>query len=377
MNQVTHESAMRVSAVLRRAGLAVCGVAMSVCLPAQGAEPTPCVASGAQDRPLATESYRIPSEMPGIELYMRNKRPNGVDLFPPERIVLYVHGATYPSETAFDLPLAGFSWMDFLACRGFDVYLVDLRGYGQSTRPPEMERPPADSPPLVSTDVAVRDVAAAVAHILNRRHVKRISLIGWSWGTTIMAAYTTQNPDKVHRLVLYAPLWLRTPPPADKAEPEQPLGAYRTVTKDAARKRWLNNVPEQKQKTLIPPGWFETWVDATWATDPTSAKSGLLRAPNGVMQDLRSYWAAGKPYYDPARIAAPTLITYAEWDTDTPGYMAQQLFALLVNAPWKRLVEIGEGTHTVIMEKNRAQLFSEVQLFLEEPDPAPPPPPPK
>jgi hypothetical protein len=26
----------------------------------------------------------------------------------------------------------------------------------------------------------------------------------------------------------------------------------------------------------------------------------------------------------------------------------------------------GEGTHTIIMEKNRMQLFNEVQLFLEE-----------
>ena len=95
-------------------------------------------------------------------------------------------------------------------------------------------------------------------------------------------------------------------------------------------------------------------------------KSGLLRAPSGVMQDIRGYWAAGKPYYDPARIASPTLITYAEWDADTPGYMAQQLFALLINAPWKRLVEIGEGTHTVIMEKNRMMLFEAVQAFLTE-----------
>jgi hypothetical protein len=54
--------------------------------------------------------------------------------------------------------------------------------------------------------------------------------------------------------------------------------------------------------------------------------------------------------------------------------MAQQLFALLVNSAWKRHVVIGEATHTAIMEKNRLQLFSEVQLFLEEPDPAPPPP---
>jgi hypothetical protein len=30
-------------------------------------------------------------------------------------------------------------------------------------------------------------------------------------------------------------------------------------------------------------------------------------------------------------------------------------------------VEIGEGTHTVIMDKNRMQLFREVQLFLDEP----------
>ena len=28
---------------------------------------------------------------------------------------------------------------------------------------------------------------------------------------------------------------------------------------------------------------------------------------------------------------------------------------------------IGEGTHTIVMEKNRAQLFREVQAFLEEP----------
>ena len=35
--------------------------------------------------------------------------------------------------------------------------------------------------------------------------------------------------------------------------------------------------------------------------------------------------------------------------------MAQALFPTLTNAPYKRYVEIGEGTHTVIMEKNRMQ----------------------
>ena len=51
---------------------------------------------------------------------------------------------------------------------------------------------------------------------------------------------------------------------------------------------------------------------------------------------------------------------------DTPAYMAQELFAKLVNAPYKRYIELGEGTHTIIMEKNRMSLFRAVQLFLEE-----------
>ena len=38
----------------------------------------------------------------------------------------------------------------------------------------------------------------------------------------------------------------------------------------------------------------------------------------------------------------------------------------IVNAPAKRLLMYGEGTHSVIMEKNRMQLFNAVQDFLEE-----------
>ncbi len=49
--------------------------------------------------------------------------------------------------------------------------------------------------------------------------------------------------------------------------------------------------------------------------------------------------------------------------------MAQALFPQLVNALYKRLVMICEGTHSVIMEKNLMQLFREVQLFLDEPTP--------
>src|SRR3954471_7946359 len=115
---------------------------------------------------LVTDSTMIPSDDAGIELYVRNKRAVGMTNFPADRILLYVHGATYPSETAFDLPIEGASMMDLIAARGYDVYLVDIRGYGRATRPPEMSAPPGANKPIVSTDVAVRDFGTAVDHIL-------------------------------------------------------------------------------------------------------------------------------------------------------------------------------------------------------------------
>ena len=92
----------------------------------------------------------------------------------------------------------------------------------------------------------------------------------------------------------------------------------------------------------------------------------MLRAPNGVIQDGREYWSSGKPLYDPGQIRVPTFLAHAEWDRDLPSYMLYAYFEKLTNAPYKRYVEIGEGTHTVIMEKNRMQLFQAVQQFLDE-----------
>ena len=178
---------------------------------------------------IQTESYRIPAADSGVELYIRNKHRAGVSNFPAEKILLFVHGATYPAETAFDLPLNGLSMMDYIAQQGWDVYLVDVRGYGGSTRPPEMDVPASENKPIVDTAIAVKDVGSAVDHILQKRGVPKINLMGWSWGTAIMGMYTVEHNDKVNRLVLYAPLWLFKGAPLIGGD--GPLPAYRTVTR--------------------------------------------------------------------------------------------------------------------------------------------------
>ncbi|MGC5124312.1 alpha/beta fold hydrolase, partial [Escherichia coli] len=73
--------------------------------------------------------------------------------------------------------------MDYLAGLGFDVYCVDLPGYGLSGRPAAMDAPPADNPPLMRTPDAAKVVGQVVDFIRKRRNVEKIDLMGWSWGT--------------------------------------------------------------------------------------------------------------------------------------------------------------------------------------------------
>ena len=312
----------------------------------------------------------IPSGDAGIQLFVRNKRLAGKESS-PDKILIFVHGATYPAETAFDLPIEGVSMMDLIAARGYDVYLVDVRGYGHSTRPPEMSQPAEANKPIVSTKVAAHDLGVAVDYILKKRKVSKIDVMGWSWGTSIAGLYTSEHNDKVNRLVLYAPQWIRNEPPAPVATTAPPMGAYRLVSKESAKARWLKGVAEDKQADLIPPGVFDAWANATWATDPEASKQNppMLRAPNGVMEDSANTWGAGKALYDPGKITVPTLLLHAEWDADLPSYQAQGYFAQLKNTPYKRLIELSEGTHTVMMEKNRMQFFHELMGFLDEEKP--------
>jgi pimeloyl-ACP methyl ester carboxylesterase len=313
------------------------------------------------------EDFTVPSD-PGIGIYVRNKRAAGVSAFKPERTVFFVHGSTYPAHVMFDIPLGGQSWMDDLAARGYDAWCLDVRGYGRSTRPAAMNEPPQNNPPVARTPEAVRDIAAVIDFILKRRNIPRLNLIGWSWGCTLMARTAIERPHNVTKLVLYAPGFLRTTPSPLAAGPG-PLGAYRTVTREQAKARWLNGVPEHKQAGLIPPGWFEQWANAIWATDDWGARQNppVVRAPNGTVQDTSEFWTSGKTMYDPAKITAPTLITVGEWDRDTPPTMARTLFPLLVNSPGKRLVVLPEATHHMMLEKNRKMLFETVQAFLDQP----------
>src|SRR5689334_23081471 len=145
-------------------------------------------------------------------------------------VVLFVHGAGTPAEVTFDVPYKNYSWMAYLARAGFDVFSMDMTGYGRSTRPIPMNDPcnfpkeqqaqfvpktiPAPCAPSYPTPITTmssdwNDIAGVVDHLRTLRGVDKVSLVGWSQGGPRTGGYTARNPDKVARLVVLAPAYSR------------------------------------------------------------------------------------------------------------------------------------------------------------------------
>lgn len=313
---------------------------------------------GAADAVTCTD-HLIESGLPGIRAALRNKH---VD--PQGPVVLFIHGATYPSTIMFDYPVEGVSWMDWMARRGFDVWCIDLPGYGLSDRLPQMASPPEANPPVVRTADAETAVEHAISFILDRRGVPQLDLVGYSWGTAIGGGVTARNQARVRRLVLSGALWCRVSTQGIGAM--GPPGAWRKVEAEAVVARWCIGLDDAQKAAICTPEAMRAWADAAVATDPEAAKHSppFLRAPAGVVQDVQQHWLKDDPTWDPSRITCPTQIVVGEWDHETTPEQGRDVFDRLGAAREKRFTLIGAATHSMLLEARRHALYDVVHDFL-------------
>lgn len=315
---------------------------------------------------------------PGIKLFVREKMAEGNTRFTDDNIVLFLHGATAPSTCDFDLSFKDYSWSDWMVKRDYVVFMGDYRNYGYSSREQAMDEPPAKSQPVTRSYLAVRDIQAMVDHIKAKRGVRKVTLIGWSWGAMLAGYYASLHSEDVHKLVLFAPLY-NYPKHTNlgagsalqnKRKPHDfnlGLGAYRLASEAANTGRWNGEIPlENKDEYRDPSVPVEFWKECM-ATDPTSATRNppSLRAPNGVLEDS-FYQATGRPLWNAANIYAPTLVIAGQYDTWSFPEDREGLMRDLVHAPTKKNVLISNATHFVLFENPRFQFFEEIVKFLKE-----------
>jgi pimeloyl-ACP methyl ester carboxylesterase len=332
------------------------------------------------ERVLTIDHYvRVQSTVPAMggqpaQLYVRERVLAGSALrgtVGPERVVLFVHGAGTPAEVAFDVPYQDYSWMGYLARAGYDVFSVDMTGYGRSTRPAAMMDPcnlaadrqagfaPARCKPsyahaMTTIESDWNDIGAAVDYIRQLRRVERVSMVAWSLGGPRAGGYALQHPQKVNRLVLLAPAYNRTSAAAAPARPAEGV-VFNTQSRAEFDANWERQVgcPGQVEPGVAGSVWSEML-----ASDPVGATwgPGVRRAP----QTATWGWNAAAV----AKTQTPTLMIAAVHDRQVNPDRVRELHADL-GTPNKVLLDLGCSSHNAMWEKNHLLMFRASLEWLE------------
>jgi pimeloyl-ACP methyl ester carboxylesterase len=307
------------------------------------------------------EHFRIASYIEGLTLFLRYLPPTAAHHTDAPKIVLYVHGGSFPSALSIAHRVDGRSWRDELADAGFHVWGLDFHGFGASDRYPEMAEPAECNPVLGRAEGASQQIERAVRFIRDHHGVPRISIIAHSWGTIAAGRFAGRCPDFVERLVFFGPVTWRQ----KKAEP-QTFAAWRLVSLKDQWDRFTAEVPSQEPPVLSKLH-FEEWGSLYMDTDPESRtrSPASVKTPSGPWQDIATS-GAGELAYDPGLIRAPVAIIRGEWDSLATDVDAHWLFDALKASPVKRDVKIGRATHLMHLEENRYALYHEAQTFLYE-----------
>ena len=320
---------------------------------------------------------RVRSTVPAIEgqtaqIYVREVVLAGTALresIPADRVALFIHGAGTPAEVSFDVAYQDYSWMEYLARAGFDVFAMDTTGYGRSTRPAPMNDPcnlsreqqAAFVPTLITaacsptyphqlTTIASdwNDIGAVVDHIRALRHVDKLNLLAWSLGGPRAGGYTAQHPEKVRALVLLAPAYNR----AGRAEAPEKIpadgAAFNKQSLDDFTANWDRQVGCQDQYER---GAHDAVWSAMLASDPVGATwgTGVRRAPQTTVWG----WSTAAV----TKMKTPTLMVSGINDKQVPPERVRDFYADL-GSPEKVFVDLACSSHNAMWEKNHLLLFS-------------------
>ena len=235
---------------------------------------------------------RIRSSEDQLFIYMKNKCEHGID---PKDVVIFIHGATWPMDSVYDLKLDGTSWMDMMA-KSYNTYAFDSRGYGRSDKP---VRSP-DSGPVMVAHQTYNDLFDVIAFIKKEVEDPKINLVAWSAGCVSAFSYAIRHPDQINTLTCYGLRWL--PTEADgKISETMSTEPYFDYVFEHQKKRIHRDYPEGEAEKFMPKEYYGAWEQSFKSSPQT-------QVPTGAQHDARVFWFKGRKMYDPSKVKCPAML---------------------------------------------------------------------
>ncbi|MBR1759821.1 MAG: alpha/beta hydrolase [Schwartzia sp.] len=251
-----------------------------------------------------------------------------------KRPILFVHGVTFSSHE-FDVDYKDYSLARYFAKHGFEVWLLDIAGFGNSGSVKDGFMP--------NSDYAAEDIASAVRCILKRNNISSMDILGWSWGTVTSGRFAAKHPEMVHRLVLYAPIVAGL----GEQNVREPFhkNTWGTAASDFQRKPNGNINFDIVEKPVA-----STYIDNAWHYDRDTS-------PNGGRRDLLVDKSVR--LIPTKNIKAPVLIIVGSKDPYVSADLCEEAYKSLQNQKASELAIVDGAAHAMLMERPYYKLFRE------------------
>lgn len=283
----------------------------------------------------------------GADLYLWRKRKKG--LRKARGSVLLAHGSSMASTPTFDLQVKGrpgYSLMDYLAARDWDVWCVDFEGYGRSAKTRDV---------ICGIERGADNLLDTSRMIQKKTGARAFYLYGLSSGALRAALFAERHPRRVKRIVLDAFVW------TGKGSP--------TLAK--RKKRFAGTAPESRRPVN------RKFIESIFTRDHAgTAYPDVVRAfakavcelddsiPNGTYIDM----CERLPLVNPKKITVPTLITRGQYDGVASFEDILAFFERLPN-PDKQLAVMPGIAHASLQEKNRLIPYGLIEGFFSREEP--------
>ncbi|RDJ26997.1 alpha/beta hydrolase [Bosea caraganae] len=278
-----------------------------------------------------------------VSLFLWRKRLAGPAPEAGRPAVILVHGSSMSSLPSFDLTVPGcpdYSFMDWLARRGWDVWTLDHEGYGHSTI--------TEGNSDIATGVA--DLIAATDEITRLTGATSFHVYGLSSGALRAAGFAQAAPERVARLVLDAFVWTGKDSPT-LGKRREGIEFFRTHNRRPIDRKFIESI-----FTRDLPGTSEQAVIEACAEAQCAYADSV---PTGTYLDMTTKL----PIVDPEKIAAPTLIVRGEHDGIAT---VEDVLAFFQRLPAgdKRIAILPGLAHSTPLGIYRHRMWDAVEQFL-------------
>jgi len=278
-----------------------------------------------------------------VSLFVARKRLRERSADQTNRLpVVLVHGSSNSALPTFDLTVPGhpdYSFMDWLALRGWDVWAMDHEGYGRSTVTPG------------NSDIAtgVEDLKATARVIAAETGMSEFNLYGLSSGSLRVAAFAQGAPEHAARIVLDAFVWTGEGSPTLEKR-RAGVAQFRASNRRAIDIDYLVGIFLRDGPGTTDPAVAEACARAQLLYDDS--------VPTGTYLDMTTKL----PLVDPDRIAAPTFMVRGEHDSLAT---MDDLLAFFNRLPTndKRFAVLPHLAHIATLGKARHVLWNAVDEF--------------